>query len=203
MAIAFDNSAGSALSSFAFTVGTGASRLLLVITGSDGGASSAVTYAGVAMTSSPGSFSFNGFAVRLWYLFAPASGSNTLAVTGLGGTQWTAAVSYSGARQTSYPDASGTNTSGANVNYSESITTLADNAWTVLAVMNDINTSSAGAGSTSRVLGLGVVLDVYDSNGALAPGSHAMAVTQAGGPSWASAMVSIAPAGVPSMFTVF
>jgi hypothetical protein len=87
--VAYDNStsqtsqfiAGSY--SFSYTC-TGSNRLLIVGIGYNGG-SVTVTYGGVAMTSFTGPVGAVGNA--WFYLVAPASGSNTLAVTAAGTTQ--------------------------------------------------------------------------------------------------------------------
>lgn len=202
MAIAFDaGTNGGAATTFSHTVTTAAGRLLLVVTARDGGAGpSGVTYAGVAMTSLL-TITLGTFSVTVWYLLGPATGANDVVVSGLSGSTTTClAASWSGARNSGFPDASATS-SGSGTPYTKSLTTIAANAWIAFITVNDINTASAGTGSTTRVNGTGIAVDVFDS-GAVSPGSNSMTVTQAGGPNWASAMVSFGPA-TPSMLAVF
>lgn len=202
VAFAAATSGGLGTASFSHNSGTGGSRILWVVTSSDGGGASGVTYGGVAMTELvSASFSLGAFTVKVWYLLNPLSGSNTVAASGMGGTFTVGALTYSGARQAGIPDAVAVS-SGSGTPYTKSLTTVTPNAWILFVTMNDINTSAASTGSTQRIASAGVVLDIYDSNGPLAPGSNSMSVTQAGGPNWGSAMVSFAP-DVPSMFVVF
>lgn len=67
-----------------------------------------------------------------FYLVAPASGSNTISIA-LSAGSWVESfvLNFSGALQSGQPDAHGTNTVIAGTSLSKSITTTANNCWTV------------------------------------------------------------------------
>lgn len=136
---------------------TGSSRYLTVGISmlSVGGSSvSGITYNSVAMTKIDAKASVSG-AVRaeLWGLVAPATGSNTIAVTLSASLDSIGtASSYTGVHQTtSYEgtaDASATNVGAADATVN--VTTVADNDWCVDVVATDDTAITVGAGQTSR-----------------------------------------------------
>jgi hypothetical protein len=156
----------------------------------------APTYGGVAMTlvgkqgfnteASPDDWSY------LYYLINPASGTNTLSVTRTDTTSsmHLVGVSYTGAKQSGVPDASATNVQDSGTSLTTSVTTVADNCWTVLfcGAQREV---SAGTGTTERVNGIQNLIG--DSNAAITPaGSTSMAVTMSDTPS-SAIMASFAP----------
>lgn len=184
---------------------TGSNGLLVVGTWDDtGGVSLAtgVTYNGVSMTSAGAGIQVPGDRwVRLWWLVGPATGAHNIVASVSGGgtlvNGW--ATSYTGVKQTGQPDAAEvTNTLSTGtppVTLATSITTVANNSWTVIVSKSaGGGTLSAGTGSTLRVLATaGGAL--FDSNAAVTPaGSHSMTVDCAGTNALALLMISFSPA---------
>lgn len=122
-------------STVSFTVGSNPNRLLLVgiAQAASGDAISAMTYAGTSLTEF--AFASHGVTAALWSLVAPATGTNTLALTTVSGTTYYIfAASYAGVSQTGFPDGSvvdttGTASPGAPAPYVWNLTTATDNAW--------------------------------------------------------------------------
>lgn len=132
---------------------------------------SAVKYNSVSMTLATTS-GYHGSAVGgvdLWFLFAPTTGANTVAVTSSGNV-WCFSASYSGVKQSGFPDAS------VVVPYTPSqstivttLTTVADNAWTGQFSANGNGASTNGAGTTIRVHADSAAWAFADSNAAITP----------------------------------
>lgn len=203
MAIAFDTSASTAYvggtsHSMSYTC-TGSNLVLFagIFAGHVGVTNdcTGVTYNGVSMTKiaesrDTGSGS-QGAWQSLWYLLNPATGSNTLAASFsnsdgsiIGG------ASYTGVKQSGMPDASNTNT--GTLPLTTSVTTVADNCWTILTV-RPVGTCSAGTGSTQRENQGAGGYAIFDSNGVIHPaGSTSMGVN--GSVASAIVMASFAPA---------
>lgn len=98
--VAFDAATTSTTSSFSHTV-TGTNTCLTVLFGTSGGTVTGVTYNGVSMTQRSSELT-NGAGPHRAYtysLVAPASGSNTVAITG-GTVIWVVAASWTGVHQT-------------------------------------------------------------------------------------------------------
>lgn len=88
---------------------------------------------------------------ELWYLFAPATGSNTVAVTYTGSISNNIAafgISMTGVQQSAQPDAENGDTSGATP--STSVTTVADNSFIIDAYydIEDPGPLTVGSGQT-------------------------------------------------------
>ena len=84
--IVYDTKAGwnlTASTSFSqsYTVGTGLDRLLVIINGNRNARISSATYGGASLSRAKLSTRYDGCETDIWYLVAPATGSNTLAVT--------------------------------------------------------------------------------------------------------------------------
>lgn len=140
--------------------------------------------------------------IETWQIINPKTGSQTLAFTLSGAPDafWNACwESFSGARQTSQPDASGStnNTSGVTTT-TKSITTLTDNCWLWGIATNGSATNPAvSAGTTFRAsvynrAGNGYELFMIDSNGAKTIGSNSLGFTHTSATS-AIIVESIAP----------
>ena len=156
-----------------------------------------VTYNGVAMTLVNKATPATGRYVYLWYLIAPATGSNSVVITStasvaLGGN----ASSYTGADQTTQPDASSVTTDALTTKVS-SVTTVADNCWTVLAYIGNNANPTASTNSTLRAANATFADgDFFDNNGAITPaGSYSMTVTTTLANAGSRLMASITPAG--------
>lgn len=137
MAIAYANggtaSAGFASSlTFAFDVGAGSDRFLIVLAGTDRGSAttiSSATYAGVSMSAQAGTTSAaSGYDYRLFYLANPTSGSNNVVITYSDGNAQPKAVAavYTGVDQTT-PASGFTNASAYN----------ASPTWTVTSAIGE------------------------------------------------------------------
>lgn len=166
MSIAFDAVTSSTASSFSHTC-TGSNRVLFVgvFSGSDN--VTAVSYNGVAMSLLAKVASPTAEEVYIYYLTAPTSGSNTVAITG--GTGITnRAVSYTGAAQTGIPDASGT-TSVTATTATRVVIPVANNTWMIAFMRNDVATTSASSGSAQTRRGASSSIAFFDSNASLSP----------------------------------
>ncbi len=131
--------------------------------------------------------------ISLWHLVNPASGSNTLSVSS-DTTDYigAAVVSYDGVLQSgSIIDAITTNTGTSITSLTTSVTTIADNCWTILCAETPGGATAAGTGSNLLIT---LSPDLYDSNGPKTPaGSTSMQVTRSGSGSIATIMASFAP----------
>lgn len=196
MAIAFNAAAdgGNTVGNltFSYTSGSGSNRLLVVgIVGDSpiaGGGLNAdditsVTYAGVAMTLAiklaPGTHPFNRW-LYLYYLLAPATGSNNVVIS-ISGSHFVGAgaADYTGVKQSSQPDATTSQIgAGAVTSLTTSITTIADNSWAILVENSyDANAApNAGTGATRRTFDATFgAWGIFDSNAAITPaGSYSM-----------------------------
>lgn len=164
---------------------------------------SAVTYDGVAMAKAGPTLTWltNGsvyFNQTVWWLTAPHAGTHTVSVTAVGSPETGgASQSYTGVDQTSPIDAYSSQTDASGVNPSVSVTTTADNAWTIAASTGPCALATAGSGSTIRASGQP---STFDSNGAITPaGPTTMHVNYSGlcGTS-GSVIVSVAPVSAPA-----
>jgi len=143
MAIAFDSGTyaqytnGTSLT-FSHTC-TGSDRILFVM-GHDKSNSATIitgiTYGGVAMTqvnTLNGGAGQNDRAITLWYLIAPATGSNNVVVSASESDNLRfSAVSYTGASQTGQPEGTDTSTGNSVTTISTDITTTVNNCWMLM-----------------------------------------------------------------------
>lgn len=160
---------------------SGSNRILFVQAHSTTDVITGCTYNGSAMTLVDKLDSGFGGVGYLFYLIAPATGANNVVCSASASEALYAnAVSYTGAKQSAQPDA----TNKANDNdgdgaYALAVTTIADNAWTVLAFNNGASAAgNAAAGSTLRATnGSWGGFRLFDSGGAVTPaGSYTMNV---------------------------
>lgn len=208
MAIAFDAytdggfAGGITSRTFAHTT-TGSDRILFVGAWTRGTNVPTVTYNGVSMTGigtivGP---TADGDYVSLFYLIAPATGSNNVVISlssaNLIGGQ---AISYTGAKQSGQPDASVTYGPTTSTSDSVTLTTVADNSWSLMVGRTTgSGTIAAGSGTTLRGGGAGAA-QMLDSNAAKTPaGSVTLVGTHTNSESVYS-MASFAP-HVASTFT--
>jgi hypothetical protein len=185
MAIAFDNATssftgGTTGASFAFTC-TGANGFLIVIS-STSSPSVTATYNGVSMTqiiqSAPTSPC--GRYDTMFYLAGPATGSNTVVISGGGtsGLVYYGAASYTGVSQTA-PDNSASTTHAAETTNTNTITPVASNCWHV-ACFETSNTSQTANTGTQRTIANGA-FGIYDTNGTITAGvANSLIVNQNG-----------------------
>jgi hypothetical protein len=156
-----------------------------------------VTYNGVAMTLLDKQTNSTDRIEYVFYLIAPDTGTHdvvvsaSLAVPSIFGNS----SSYTGAKQSGVPDAS-TKQSISGSPYTTSLTTIADNCWTILFTTTSATTPVASTGSTLRASNGTVGGEkIFDSNGPITPaGNYDMLVTGNGG-AIGFIMASFAPAG--------
>lgn len=153
MAVAYDNSSNSgsltgSSTSFSHTT-SGSGRLLLVGVYQQSGSVSSITYNGVALTSLATTSLFGAIRMTVYYLLAPASGSNTVAVTLSGSTNFgVIAESFTGAGGVG---TAVTSTSLSGTTRSVSVTTAYSNS--IVADFIGVNADTAitvGSGQTQR-----------------------------------------------------
>lgn len=210
MAIAVDNTSSSANQtgssvSFSHTC-AGSNRVLLVgVTIADSTKTvSGITYNSVALVKVDAiDMPSASRRAELWYLVAPATGSNTIAVTLTGAPISffnVGAVSYTGVRQDSTPAVSGKYSDNAANDVLKSITTLSDNSWLVGAMTDGASANpAADSGTTLRLsvynrAGNGYEMFFLDTNGPKTPaGAFAIGVTGTSGVGGAIVVAQIAP----------
>lgn len=161
-AIAFDAAANSGLhgtaASYSYNHTCTGSNLLLVVAVAFRGSSgtvSGITYNSVALTNvANASNSVLARRISYWYLFAPSTGTNSVAVTfSVAPTTDSIAtsVSYTGVDTTAGgPDASN-NASGTSTAPSVNVTTVAANCMVIDAMATTVVITGVGSGQTARV----------------------------------------------------
>lgn len=129
------------------------------------------------------------------YLVSPDTGTHNMVVTVSSSVLIIAgATTYSGVDQTSPLDANQTNGETTEATTTTTLTTVADNCWTVLTARgNSSGITNAGTGTTQRANTNGYI-QLYDGNGAVTPaGSTSLQTTQTSQPT-GHQMASFAPA---------
>ena len=205
MAIAFDTftNGGSFVTTTTRTfshTSSGSDRIAFVFAGvpNPNDIVTGITYAGVAMTKiasieqpDPGLRW-----VSFWYIIAPATGAQDVVITCSSAPDAMdgACCSYTGAKQTGQPDAFATNTSASTTSLTTSVTTVADNCWTIICGRGGVN-AVAGTGMTSRgILATDNTTIIGDSNADLTPaGSKSLQITSDSG-AYGVVMASFSPA---------
>jgi hypothetical protein len=150
MAIAYDNATRSIVSSYSHTI-TGTNPVLFVGLMADlTDTVTGITYNGVSMTQ-VSKQAGDGSTQRYNYLYmlmAPATGTNTVVISG-SAVFVSTAVSYTGASQTTQADVTGQATNSSVTTISKTLTTVTDNSWTVAWMNNNAGVFSSFTG-TSR-----------------------------------------------------
>ena len=186
--------AGVGTNTYTHTVGSGANRIIFtgIWTGSDvsgdlltNATSVVISGTGLATSSMTQIGKVSGATttdrwVYLYYYINPPSGTNYITIIPGGSNSiGSETASYSGALQSGVPDAS-TSTTPQGASATTTVTTVADNTWSVLyAKGNGISTST---GSTERALEAGNRSIIVDSNVAKTPpGTVSLSVKHTGG----------------------
>jgi hypothetical protein len=200
MAIAFDASSQGSLSgnptgttlTYSHTCSAGSDRFLIVTQhtySASGDIVSGITYAGQGMTRLATKAFTSDASQRLYfyYLANPASGANNVQVSLTTGASfsimYSLSASYTGVKQTGYPDAQSNGAANSNADIVGTVTTIADNAWTVMLTgSDDDNSNTAGANTTIRVSSSGAANPnrdtLSDGNSAKTPaGSVSLTIT--------------------------
>lgn len=196
-AIAFlgGGNGGDSTCNFSASITIPASTNLLIIGAVGfGSAPTTATVGGSSATliaSQSNSFSSN---TALFYFVNPPTGAQTVVTNGTThcGFLWEA---YSGAAITGVPDSFNTGQSAGSVaSFSLSTTVVNASSWLVGIFADNTGVGTAGAGTVQRGYNSGFGWGIYDSNGTVGSGSHALAMTDTTGTGGASAVVaSIAP----------
>lgn len=199
-AIAYDTSSASGLKTTAQTktwlhTCTGSDLILFVgFFGKGTDNITGVTYNSVAMTFVNKIQLPSDRYIHLYYLIAPDTGEHSVLVSEdpvdyLSGFS----VSYTGVRQSSQPDDYTTKSQASTASMTTTVTTVADNCWTILLVKkNATGQPVAGTGSTLRQEAND--LGIFDSNGVHTPAGEAdMEVTFPSSSTFVSVMASFAP----------
>ncbi|NTW32497.1 MAG: hypothetical protein HGB12_07715 [Bacteroidetes bacterium] len=182
--IAFDAATANSQSNtssvtFSHTCSSGSNRILFVFGWCRSMGVSSVKYNNVAMTEIGSEIQNPDYYpdhIFLFYLINPASGANNVVVTyNSSNYQCVGAVSYTGAKQSGQPDAwadySGTTASDGS--YATSLTTIANNSWTVMVGMDERGDIAPGTGTTKRLSATNSIF--CDLNGPITPaGSTSM-----------------------------
>lgn len=199
MAIARDSSSISTFSSassqtWSHTI-AGSDRLLIVFGYAEANRTQTCTYNGSAMTQ----FALATYTVGDvrrgygWYMIAPPVGTANIVITNSGaGYMGGVGISFTGADQTTQPDASNTNTntSGSTTSISTTVTTVNNNAW-ITGMVEGTATSPSGTGAfNATALQSGGVVALYDTNGPITPAG----ATSVGG-SWTGGNSALIVAG--------
>ncbi|NTW31404.1 MAG: hypothetical protein HGB12_02025 [Bacteroidetes bacterium] len=131
--------------------------------------------------------------VFLFYLINPTSGTNNIIVT-YTSTNWqcVSAVSYTGAKQSLQPDNFANNGPTSTNSLTTTLSTVADNCWTILAGLSDNGNTSAGAGTTLRKTASNAA--IFDSNGPITPNGSTSLIFSAASENKVAVMASFAPA---------
>lgn len=200
MAIALDTTGGDAVTTgtsltYSHTC-TGSNLILLVdvwVTSTGSDVVTGVTYNSVSMTLVDKQAVGSQYHYA-YYLLGPATGAHNVVVsTSSSQTIGSSSISYTGVKQSGQPDASAKQVVGSSTGSTTTLTTIADNCWTVLLTASNRN-ETASTGSTFRKGGVTINAYIFDSNGAKTPaGSTSMSTTHATGASCGYIMVSIAP----------
>lgn len=209
MAIALDSTIDGGLAvdtslTFSHTC-TGPNLILFVGVFGDVGASDAngnnvtgVTYNGIAMTEINRKLCPSDRWVYLFYLISPSTGAHNVVVSASTTIAMAAqSVSYTGANQSSQPDNSTTATGtsiASGTDFGTTLSTVADNCWTIIAQKENGGVTSAGANTTLRQSNTNGMA-MYDSGGAITPpGSNTLNIHTSGVTDFSVVMASFSPA---------
>lgn len=151
-------SAGGTSLTFSHTV-NGSNRMLAVMAADNrgqgsGGALTAITYAGVDISPIQVVISTSVGVAVLFLALAPTLGTNNLVLTftNPGAAIIEAcAISYNGVLQSGLPDAQSTGGPTFTTSYSQSVTTVGNNCWAILAG-EAINKSTLTAGTNTQII---------------------------------------------------
>lgn len=213
MAIAYDsvtNSASATATSLTYshTCGTWSDRMLFVWLSSGGGdLITGVTYAGVSMSQvwKIKQWSWVWF-TYLYCLFAPSTGANSIVCSASSSTALNSmATSYTGVTQSNTMDATASSQiSSAVLNFSTTLTTIANNCWSICYTINDTNIFASNSDIRRWT---NVWWNIFDSNSAITPaGNKTMTQTVSWAGNWSVVMASFSPAGAvvsSKMFSFF
>lgn len=197
-----DTSGSASSNSFAISVGANTNRGLLVFiaTGNNPSTVSLVTYNGIAMTRVGSEQSqASGTCFDVYYLVAPATGSNTLAITVSAGTCNVAYFSLYNVAQTQPEASSVALVNNAAAPSTNTLNTIANGA-VVFTASGFGSTTLSGTGSYITGPTPGGTLKTYHSGQVFPAATTITSVLATGGSSSGGfAMISIAPITAPAL----
>ena len=205
MAVAFDavSSAGGSTSSFSWShTCSGSNRILLLgITWYDSGDTvSAVTYNSVAMTAVPSSTVTNGqYTAILYYLLAPTTGSNTVAVTFSGSVFdfGGGAISFTGVDQ-STPLGTANTASGTSTTPSVNISSATDEIVLDTLIITHSGSLTVDGSQTQRWNSTGGGYTKYAGSTEAGASTTTMSWSNSTSQAWGITGVSIKPVAAAS-----
>lgn len=178
---------------------SGSNRILWAIMGqSTSVTSSGCTYNSAAMTLATTTAHQFGARLNLYYIIAPSLGANSLTCSVSGASNISlGAISFTGADQTTQPDAVSAATTTGTVSYSQSVTSVADNSFAVLGLFAQSGATLTGGsnttiGSQPEVTAYGTAF-AYSTSGKTPPGTFTLNVTSAS-QNFSGVMASFKPA---------
>lgn len=201
-----NNGGGGTLTS-AYTCGSGSNTMLIVAFQGDqtNDDITGVTYNGVAMTLVNKTHSAGDRWVYMYYLLAPASGSHNVVITSTNSHYLLAlAADYIGVKQSGQPDNNAINHKDApgSDTLTTTLTTVADNCFTILVGGGFNSAPLAGTGSLRRTFGVAFnEPGLFDSNAAKTPAGSTSMEWHMGAPGSGHQMASVMGSFAPAQFT--
>lgn len=188
----FTDTLGATPNSTTFDSGTGSDRCLVVLTHATAGYATGCTYNGVAMTrgvdfvdTTPDYYG------TLWYLFNPATGSNTFTATAASGSIGSQGLILNDTDTTATPATDGSATVGNAVSLSSNATAAVADSWVVAGGRFQSGATSFSAGAT-QISSLNSMI-FGDSNGTVAAGSTTVTTATTVSSLGSNGMIIIAP----------
>jgi len=183
---------------------TGSDRFLVVHVATyksgSGDIVTGVTYNGVSMTLLNQETAQTEVETYMFYLANPASGSNTVSIKHPSNNYiWGIAGSYTGVDQTTPIDSSASGTTSGSTSITSTTTVVASNCWLIGGFENTNNMTTAGAGTTRRLLTSHSLpwTSYGDSNGTVGTGAQSLIMNCASGGNrtWHTASIAEAAGG--------
>ena len=127
------------------------------------------------------------------YLIAPTTGTNNAVLES--NNSWMSVLTYSGVKQTGFPDSTATNTA-VGTTFTVTTTVVASNCWISMTCPGfNADTTSAGTGTTMRGTGVDSGRQQADSNGTVSTGSQSLVAVYNVSSTGYGSIVSFAPPG--------
>lgn len=172
--------------------------LVTIFSNSSSDVVTGVTYGGVSMTRVAAEKAQSNQHTMLYYLIAPATGSNNVVVTNSSSTLTSVHTSfYTGVSQTGFPDASNSANAQTVASLEVSVTTTVDNCWLAGAGVAMSGGTAFDSNTTVRAGDATQTLSI-DGGGVTSPaGSDSLKIKRSSGANdnFALIVVSMAPAG--------
>ncbi len=188
--IAFDSSLNDGTSSYSFTNTAG--NFLCIIVATNNSDAVTATYNGVSLTAqgTPQKMDTQNNWIQCLTLMSPATGSNTLAITG-GAQIGSSVTTHSGVKTTGQPEVIAQKAQASATSVTQSITTTTDNSW-VIAMAGSNEAPSSWTNITARASNTFPYMG--DSNAVVTPaGALSQTFTASGSTPWAMIQIAIAP----------